>query len=516
MYTPDIVPDRSAYIQNPYLGYSDATHFTSSLPLSAGKYVVFAKNNLEYITDIVNADTIEHMGLFYDSDSGKLWRMEVVNQSESFGSLFTENMLTANNDMLYSSRLITQFGPRMAMANVIELLDTNLVVNGDFGIAGGSSWVVSGGVTFPTSGGRTAANCALITNAGVLSQPIVNYPGRLIFYAKGDVANLTGNFTIEADSTNIGWFRVIMNQVLNGMVSIGYSGPSSITIDDVTAFRQSDNPAQIYISGAGTYQNFIDGGDIIKFPANADSIKGIQAAGQTLFIIKSDVTGTISETGDQSNPFSTNEDAIANGGEYSFGLDDGFGIITSENGEYVIRIFTGSSYRTINELWGAPYARRQIKIGSYPVSSAQFGDKIIVTQKNTDTGEVYGVIISNGTKVGEFNMGRMFRGMYNTTIIGPYTPEYMLSLLVTAGSTNTVKRFRRIKIQSESNINHQVRAYPEITGAYIDHAGGNSYGLNFTSRRARFDIFPDTASIDDILINQMSLTIDQVMPDIKK
>ena len=129
---------------------------------------------------------------------------------------------------------------------------------------------------------------------------------------------------------------------------------------------------------------------------------------------------------------------------------------------------------------------------------------------------MWGAIISGGAKVGGFSMGRMFKGMYNTNIVGPYTPEYMLSLLVTGGSTNTVKRFRRIKVQGESAITHQIRAYPDIAGAYIDHTGAYSYGLNFTSRRARFDIIPDPAAVDDILINQISLTIDQVMPDIRK
>jgi hypothetical protein len=70
-------------------------------------------------------------------------------------------------------------------------------------------------------------------------------------------------------------------------------------------------------------------------------------------------------------------------------------------------------------------------------------------------------------------------------------------------------------VQSEDNQNFGVTAFPAIIGQSIASTGSNSHGLNFTSRKARFDIVPLAAN-DDILINQIDLTYDNVMPDIKK
>jgi len=518
VYSSSLVPNRTKYILDSYLAKIDSTHIETDIVLDLGKYCIFAENDLDYITDIINSDTVEHMGVFYDNMDDKLIRVEVVSQVETVGSLFTGTDFSANNDFIYSTPNVEQFGSRMAMANVWEMDGTDLCTNGDFA-SSGSGWNSVGTVTYPASSGRGGARCCLFSGTCTLSQKIADYNARLFFYAKGDITSLSGDFSIEADTVNSGWFRIIMKDQVSGIISISKIGGEDVYIDDVTCYQITEQAASIYISGAGTYQEFIIGGDIVKFQSNFRGINGIKASGEYLYVIKNDVTGTIAETGDPQNPFHTVESAFPIGGRYPFKVGNYFGIIRDENSELIVMLFDGSGYQTINEYWDAPYNKLTFAVPNildYPMMTAQFGDKWILSQYQETEDKYYGIVLSGYNKIGGFQMGRMYGGMFTGQIVGAFTPEYLATVLVSCGNTNKVKRFRGIKVYGETDIDYDVDVYPAIVGTPIAMVDNNSYGLNFTSRKARFDISPDaSAAISDILINQITLTFDEVMPDIK-
>jgi photosystem II stability/assembly factor-like uncharacterized protein len=427
-YTGGNVPDTSKIYHNPYLAQTTTTSFTSNIILPAGSYYCYESRNLEYINDITSTEYQDHIGVFADTISNKLIKAYVAYGAPFIEDLFDISLLTGNyavcNDMVWYSEYCEQFGARLAMANVAEIDVTgggvDRATNGSF-TAGTTGW--AGVWTLVTSGGRTGSNRALLNPDGYLRQTITKPECKLILYAVGDISGLRGDFSIEPDPTNAGWYRCISKGYTSGVIEISYQGKETIYIDDIFALEANLYPSSVYMSQIGNYNDFTGvGAGIVKFPANSEAITGIKATGLQLFVIKEDAIGTVSETGDVNNPFAVNEGQYAIGGRYPKRLGDYFCILKEENGKAMVLLFTGGGFVHLNDQWDAPYSYLNAAMPTFvmgKIYTSLFGNKYIIWQDSGTT--KWGCIVDGTNKVGTIQMDRMVSGEFKATRCS-YTP----------------------------------------------------------------------------------------------
>jgi hypothetical protein len=210
-------------------------------------------------------------------------------------------------------------------------------------------------------------------------------------------------------------------------------------------------------------------------------------------------------------------------------MGDYFGVVKQENTKTVIMVFAGGGYKVINEYWDAPYSDTQLepRFGDYPVMVAIFGDKHIITQNDgVNIDDTIGIVVKGADKVGDVSMRRLIGGEYKGELayINP-VPEKDVhaSIYVSCGDANTEKRFKRIKVKGIASTDFAIGSRVEwdnvTVPALLYAAGGTSYGLNMVSKKPRFDIYPrhiTEFATRDLRIDQISLTFDSIMPEIKK
>jgi hypothetical protein len=457
-YTGGNVPDTSKIYHSPYLAQTTTTSFTSNIILPAGSYYCYESRNLEYINDITSTEYQDHIGVFADTISNKLIKAYVAYGAPFIEDLFDISLLTGNyavcNDMVWYSEYCEQFGARLAMANVAEIDVTgggvDRVTNGSF-TSGTTGW--AGIWTLVTSGGRTGVNRALLNPDGYLRQTITKPECKLIFYATGDISGLRGDYSIEPDAVNSGWYRCVSKGYTSGVVEISYQGKETLYIDDIFALETDIYPSSVYMSQVGNYNNFTGvGAGIVKFPANSEAITGIKATGLQLFVIKEDAIGTVSETGDVNNPFAVNEGQYAIGGRYPKRLGDYFCILKEENGKAMVLLFTGGGFVHLNDQWDAPYSYLNAAMPTFIMSkiyTSLFGNKYIIWQDSGTT--KWGCIVDGTNKVGTIQMDRMVSGEFKATRCSytPYLNDSSADLV--AGKFSDVAAYENTVIYCEYN-----------------------------------------------------------------
>jgi hypothetical protein len=480
IYSTGVSPDTTHIIRRPCNGSVSSSVINSSQIIPLGEYFVFPDTNVSYLGDITDVVSMKRFGVFFDNDSGRLIKASVLDNIPSITSFFDTPVgitLAVETDLIWSSEFIAQFGARFAMANVVELNGVDNCVNGNFLTGTGTGW---SGVFTIIAGGRATSQGATLAAGGSISQTPTNTMSKVIFYAKGDISGFT-DCAIDADLVNVGWFRVIQPGYSYGKISIVNTGERSVTISDVYCLEAVRHSSSIYISDILDYQDFVSNegsGDIVEFPANSRDITGIMPSGQTLYVIKNDVTGTISETGDHSNPFSSNQGSIAKGGKYACTVDTMFAVMKEENGKAIILLFTGQDYVKLNEFWDSPYSIQKQSLPTFevaPIYSAMFGDKTIIFQNSVASGP-WGVVISGGIKSGTVQIGRIERGAYFGEVVSKIPSFGRIrvegdfdNIRVKTGNELTVGSTYSFDIlkSTDGGLNYFVMATKTYTGPYV-------------------------------------------------